>query len=195
MTDTLVERSWPSTSSARPLSSKDIVRASILAVVGSLLIAICAQIKVPMWPVPMTMQTFAVLLIGAAYGPRLGLATIALYLAEGAAGLPVFAAGGGLAYFTGPTAGYLIGFAVAAVAVGALARRGWDKTIPHAFAAMALGTLLIYIPGVLWLGGLIGTDKAIAVGALPFLAGDLVKALLGALLLPFAHKLLDKTRG
>ncbi len=194
MTDTLVERSWPSSSTADALSSKSILRGAVLAVAGSMLIAICAHINVPMWPVPMTMQTFAVLLIGMAYGPRLALATVALYLAQGAAGLPVFAAGGGLAYFAGPTAGYLLGFALAAFVVGGLARRGWDKTIPQAFAAMALGTMLIYIPGAVWLGNFIGLEKAFAVGVLPFLAGDLIKALLGAMVLPFAHKLLDKAR-
>lgn len=196
MADTLAERSWPSTSTATAtaLSAKSLWRATSLAVLGSLLIALCAHIKVPMWPVPMTMQTFAVLLIGIAYGPRLGLATITLYLAEGALGLPVFAVGGGLAYFAGPTGGYLVGFALAGVAVGALARRGWDKSVPHAFAAMVLGTLLIYIPGAAWLGNIIGYEKAVAVGVLPFLAGDLIKAGLGAMLLPFAHKLLDLFR-
>lgn len=194
MADTLAERSWPSTSTATALSAKSLWRATSLAVLGSLLIALCAHIKVPMWPVPMTMQTFAVLLIGIAYGPRLGLATITLYLAEGASGLPVFAVGGGLAYFAGPTGGYLVGFALAGIAVGALARRGWDKSVPHAFAAMVLGTLLIYIPGAAWLGSIIGYEKAVTVGVLPFLAGDLIKAGLGAMLLPFAHKLLDLFR-
>ena len=193
MADTLAERSWPLASSSA-VSSKSVLRFAALAALGSLLIAICAHISVPMWPVPMTMQTFAVLLIGITYGPRLGLATITLYLAEGAVGLPVFAAGSGLAYLAGPTAGYLIGFALAAVAVGTLARRGWDKSVPYALAAMVVGTLLIYIPGLAWLSAIVGFDKAVAVGALPFLAGDLVKALLGAMMLPFAHKLLDKTR-
>ena len=188
MNDTLLARSWP------VATTNTLLRPVALMLAGSLFIALCAHIKVPMWPVPMTMQTFAVLLIGMAYGPRLGAGTVALYLAEGAAGLPVFATGAGIAYFAGPTGGYLIGFLIAAFVTGWLAARGWDRTIPHAFAAMTLGVILIFIPGVLWLSNLIGMDKAIAAGLLPFLAGAFVKTLLGALVLPFAHRLLDRFR-
>ena len=193
MADTFIERSWP-TNAQSGATSNAVFRSVTLALLGSLLIAVCAHIKVPMWPVPMTMQTFAVLLIGMAYGPRLGLATITLYLAEGAAGLPVFASGAGIAYFAGPTGGYLAGFALAGLVVGLLARRGWDKNPLYAFLAMALGTALIFIPGVTWLATIIGWEKAIAAGFIPFAAGAVVKIMLGALLLPFAHKLIDKLR-
>src|SRR3546814_6817923 len=102
----------------------------------------------PMWPVPMTMQTFAVLLIGLAYGSRLGTATVALYLFEGAIGLPVLATGAGLAYFAGPTAGYLFGFVAAAAFVGRLADRGWGRPAGRVFVAMLAGSAIIYLFGV-----------------------------------------------
>jgi biotin transport system substrate-specific component len=103
------------------------LRLVLLAVLGALLLTVAAYIKVPFWPVPLTMQTFVVLVVGAAYGARLGAATVTLYLAEGAAGLPVFAGGGGLAYMAGPTGGYLVGFLAAAAVIGWLAERGFDR--------------------------------------------------------------------
>ena len=164
-------------------------RAAMLAVAGSALIAICARIQVPMWPVPMTMQTFAVLLIGLAYGSRLGAATVALYLFEGAAGLPVFAIGAGLAYFAGPTAGYLFGFVAAAAFVGWLADRGWGRPAGRAFVAMLGGSAVIYLFGVGWLAAFVGTEKALALGAVPFLPGDVLKAALAAAALQIARRL------
>lgn len=175
---------------------------TILALIGTALIAISAKIQVPMWPVPMTMQTFAVLVIGMAYGPRLGFATLILYLAEGAAGLPVFASGGGLAYFAGPTTGYLIGFAVAALVVGLLAERGWDRSPVKTLAANLLGTAVIFGLGVAWLSIILmnakgigfgdGLSAAYANGMLPFLVGAAVKIALAAAVLPFAWKLIDR---
>lgn len=183
----LIDRLWPA--AERPM-----VRHAVLAVLGSLLLWASAKAHVPMWPVPMTMQSFAVLVIGMGYGLRLGTATVALYLLEGAVGLPVFSGtperGIGIAYMMGPTGGYLAGFLVAAAAVGWLAERGWDRTLPKAVAAMALGTVLLFVPGVAWLAVLIGWSKAVAAGLTPFLAGSVVKLALAAALLPLASRAL-----
>jgi biotin transport system substrate-specific component len=139
---------------------------------------------VPFYPVPMSMQTFAVLVIGAAYGWRLGAATVLLYLAEGAAGLPVFAGtpekGVGLAYMLGPTGGYLVGFVAGAAVTGWLCERGWDRSWALLLAAMLIGHVLIFVFGVAWLASLIGFDKAWAAGVTPFYLATLLKTLLAA---------------
>ena len=144
----------------------------------------------------MTLQTLAVLIIGMAYGWRLGAATVALYLAQGAVGLPVFAGtpekGIGLAYMIGPTGGYLVGFLLAAMAVGYLAERGWDRNIFTTAGAMLIGNALIYIPGLFWLGSLIGWDKAIQFGIQPFLLADLFKLVLAALFMPMIWNTVKK---
>lgn len=173
-----------------------LARNALLAVVGTLLLTISAKVQVPFWPVPMTMQTFVVLVIGMAYGPRLGAATLLLYLAEGAVGLPVFAntpeRGIGLAYMMGPTGGYLIGFVISAALVGRLAERGWDRSILTTLAAMTLGTAVIFVLGWSWLATLIGPEKAFAAGVVPFLPGAALKIALAAALLPAAWKLVDR---
>lgn len=183
----LIDRLWPATE--RPL-----VRYAALLVLGNLLLWASAKTQVPMWPVPMTMQSFVVLVIGMAYGSRLGAATVALYLLEGAVGLPVFAGtperGVGLAYMMGPTGGFLLGFLIVAAVMGWLAERGWDRTLPKAVAALAIGTVLLFVPGVLWLAVLIGWSKAFAAGVMPFLAGSVVKLALAAALLPTASRAL-----
>ena len=176
-TTLLMDRALPADSIATPL------RLALLVIAGSALIALSARIQVPMWPVPMTMQTFAVLVIGMACGARLGAAIVAVYLLEGLVGLPVFASGAGPAYFAGTTGGYLVGFLVAAAVVGALAERGWARTPLLAFAAQMIGTAFIFVLGVAWLATLLGTDAAIANGLLPFIPGAIVKAALAALLL------------
>ena len=168
-------------------------------IVGSLFLTLSSHISIPMKPVPVTMQTFAVLAIGAAYGPRLGLVTILGYLAIGALGWDVFAGSSaeanGIAYMAGSTGGYLVGYLLAVVALGAAARRGWDRTIAGTAAAFAIGTALIYIPGVLWLGVLYGFDQPIlAWGLTPFLIGDALKAGLAALLLPGLWRLVGRAR-
>ncbi len=167
-------------------------RAALLVIAGTALLALSAKVNVPLPFVPMTLQTLVVLLIGAAYGWRLGVATILAYLVEGALGLPVFAGPvGGLVPLLGPTAGYLAGFVVAALMVGLLAERGWDRSVPRLFAAMMLGHAAILALGFLWLayGVKLGVTKAAMVGVVPFLAGSLVKSALGAVLLPAARKL------
>ncbi|CAM5524910.1 hypothetical protein MAUB1S_08755 [Mycolicibacterium aubagnense] len=164
---------------------------------GSLLLWASAKVQLPFYPVPLTMQTFAVLAIGAALGWRLGLATVLLYLAEGAAGLPVFAGtpekGIGLAYMMGPTGGYLLGYLPAAALCGWLAERGWDRSIALTALAMLAGNVMIYLPGLLWLGAIVGWDKPVlAWGLTPFLLGDLLKLGLASAVLPLVWRLAGK---
>lgn len=170
-----------------------IVRNLVLAVAGSAALWVSAKIQVPFYPVPMTMQTFVVLVIGTAYGWRLGAATVLLYLAEGAVGLPVFAGtperGIGLAYMAGPTGGYLAGFVLSAAAVGWLGRRGWDRRLWTTLAAMTIGTAIIFVLGLLWLGSVIGWDKPVFdLGLVPFLPGAAFKIALAAAVLPLAWR-------
>lgn len=164
---------------------------------GSLLLWASAKVQLPFYPVPLTMQTFAVLAIGAALGWRLGLATVLLYLAEGAAGLPVFAGtpekGIGLAYMMGPTGGYLLGYLPAAALCGWLAERGWDRSVALTALAMLAGTVTIYLPGLLWLGAVVGWDKPVlAWGLTPFLLGDLLKLGLASAALPLVWRLVGR---
>ena len=168
--------------------------------VGVLVLAVAAKIKVPMWPVPITMGTFAVLIIGAAYGARLGLVTILAYMLVGAIGFDVFAGSSaeaaGLTYMMGGTGGYLVGYVLATLALGALAQRGWDRSVVWMALAMLIGTVLIYVPGLAWLGQLYGWDKPIlAWGLTPFLIGDALKLALAALVLPAVWKLVGRARG
>lgn len=151
-------------------------------VLGTLFLALSSYIEVPMVPVPVTMQTFAVTLIGALYGWRLGAVTIAAWLVEGAVGFPVLSGGvGGASYFVGPTGGYLFAFPVVGALVGWLAERGWnDNRVVLAFAAMLLGNLACLVLGTIWLAVMIGTEQAITFGFLPFLLGGLLKSALGA---------------
>ena len=151
-----------------------------LVVAGSMLIAIAGQIKVPLWPnpTPVTLQTLAIFTIAAAYGRNLAIATLLAYLAEGAAGLPVFTNGAGLAYFAGPTTGYLVGFVVAAGITGWAADQGWSKSPVKLWTANMAGTLVILVLGALWMGLLFGSDKIVAWGVGPFIVSDIIKATL-----------------
>lgn len=176
-----------------PAAGSTAVRAIVLAVIGSLLLTISAKIQVPFWPVPMTMQTFVVLVLGVAYGWRLAGATVLLYLAQGALGLPVFAGGGGLAYMAGPTGGYLAGFLLAAVAVGWLAERGWARSAPSTLAAMLIGTAIIFGCGIAWLATLMGLPQAISAGLVPFLLSEAVKIALATALVPSAWRLMRRS--
>lgn len=171
------------------------VEKTLLAIGGSLLLAVSAKIQVPFWPVPMTLQSLTVLLIGLGFGSRLGAATVLLYLAEGLLGLPVFAGAiAGPAYMAGPTSGYLLGFLLSAAAVGALAERGWDRNLLRASAAIAAGHVLLFIPGVLWLTFLFGWTKAVAVGVTPFVAATILKTALGVAMIALMWKLAGKER-
>jgi biotin transport system substrate-specific component len=154
-----------------------------LALAGVVLLALSSKVQVPFWPVPMTLQTAVVLLIGASYGARMAGATLASYLAAGAVGLPVFASGAGLAYMAGPTGGYLAGFFVAAVVMGWLSTKGYGRTNVGAVGLMLLGQALIFGVGVAWLSVLFGVEKAVAVGLVPFVPAELLKTALAAALL------------
>jgi len=180
-------------------STRSAARMYDLALVlgASLAVALCSQVEIrlPGNPVPITGQTFAVLLVGALLGPRRGGLALLAYLAQGAAGLPVFAGGaGGAAHLLGPTGGYLIGFAAAAALVGWLAERGWDRTPWFTAAAMILGNLVIYAFGVTRLSAFVGSAQAVPLGLVPFLPGDLIKVGLAAGLLPAAWKILGGRR-
>ncbi len=170
-----------------------LLTAATAAVLGSLLLAASAKVQVPFWPVPMTMQSMVVILLGMAYGSRLATATVLLYLAEGLAGLPVFAgAGAGPAYMAGPTAGYLLGFVLAAGVTGWLAERGWDRSPVKAVAALAVGHALLFVPGVAWMAVLFGGEKAVALGLTPFLAATVLKTALGAAIMQAAWKVVAR---
>lgn len=176
-----------------------LLRNIVIVVVGSLLLTLSAKIAIPFYPVPQTMQTFVVIGLGLALGPRLGLAAVAFYLAQGALGLPVFAGtpekGIGWAYMMGPTGGYLLGFLIAAYVVGVLAERGWDRNVFSAFAVALTGTAILFVPGLLWLGVLFGWSQSILESGLyPFIVGGLAKSALAAAVFPAAWRFL-KARG
>ena len=173
-------------------------RDAFLAVAFSLLTALSAQavIPLPFTPVPITGQTFAVLLTGALLGPRLGAMTLALYLLEGGLGLPFFAHGAaGAARLLGPTGGYLLSYPFAAALVGGLAERGWDRKPVTMLAVMLLGSLVVFALGAGWLAHFVGPSHALTAGVLPFVPGDVVKALLAAGLVPLGWKWIGAKRG
>jgi biotin transport system substrate-specific component len=173
---------------AKPASA--ILRGAALAFVGTLVLIVSAKVQVPFYPVPMTLQTLAVLTLGALFGARLAAATVSLYLGEGLIGLPVFAgAAAGPAYLIGPTGGYLLGFLLAAALVGWLAERGWTRGWLLAIAAMTLGHVVIFAAGFAWLALALGAAKAWAVGVVPFFAATLAKTLLAAALAIAARRL------
>lgn len=159
------------------------VRNIVLAIAGSLLVALAAQINIPMVPVPMTLQTLAVLAIGAAFGARLGAVTLTLYALEGAVGLPVFAQmKAGAAIITGPTGGYIIGFILAAAVVGYLAEQGWSRNFVKMIVASLLGAIVLYVPGLVWLHQFAnGWAQTFEWGITPFIYGDILKAIIAAL--------------
>ena len=164
-----------------------------LAVLGTLLLTLSAKTRVVLGPVDMSLQTLVVLLIGASFGMRLGVATLLLYLAEGAVGFPVFQAtpekGIGIAYMLGSTGGYLTGFVVMAAIAGWAADRGWDRNVLKLLAAMIVAEIVMMAMGWAWLSTLIGAEKAWTFGVLPFILPDAVKVALAACLLPAAWSL------
>lgn len=180
---TLIGTLWPARSNA-------VLRWIVLMLAGTLFVAVSAHIEVPLYPVPITMQTFAVLVVGMVYGSRLGAATLVLYLVEGLGGLPVFATGGAL----GPSFGYIVGFVLAAGVVGWLAERGWDRSVVRTAIAMLIGNIVIYVPGLAVLAGFVGIGKVLEYGLIPFLVGDAVKLLLAACLLPLVWQAVGKRR-
>jgi biotin transport system substrate-specific component len=159
-------------------------RAVVLVAVGTLLLWASARVQIPFWPVKASLQTLVVMLIGASYGARLGAVTIIAYMAEGVAGMPVFQStpenGIGLLYMAGPTGGYLIGFVALAAIIGFAVERGWGRSIVSMIGVTLIANVVMYALGLGWLAHLIGPEKAIAFGLMPFLAADAVKILIVA---------------
>ena len=188
---------------APTLSGNRAIQNVVLVLIGTAVLAISAKVQVPFWPVPMTLQTLAVMLIGATYGSRLAVATVLAYIAEGAIGIPVFANTppqiAGPAYLIGPTAGYIWGWVAAAAIIGLAADRGWSRSVPKMFAAMLTGEVILFGMGFIWLAWFatlssgavgMGAEKALAAGVTPFLLADLLKTALAAFLVPAAWQLL-----
>ena len=190
--DTLLERLAPTDARGTAFA-----RNAAVVIGGSLLLTLSAKLQIPFWPVPLTLQTMVVLCLGMVLGPRLGALAVLAYLAQGAAGLPVFAGtpekGIGIAYMLGTTGGYLAGFVVAAFVTGLLARRAWDRSVVGTLAAMLVGNAIIYALGLLWLGSVVGWDKPVlAWGMTPFLLGDLAKIVVAAALMPTLWRLFGR---
>jgi biotin transport system substrate-specific component len=174
------------------------IRKAVIVLGGSLLIALGAQVSVPMLPVPMTLQTLAILLVGFTAGSRLGAGAVLAYLAEGAMGLPVFSGGGaGAAWLVGPTGGFLFGFVAMAWAAGFMAERGAARGFIGTLLTGLVVSALLYVPGVLWLDAATGLDLngAVTRGMIPFLLGDAVKAAVAALIVTGAWSALKSRRG
>ena len=168
-----------------------ITKYAFFVLLGSIVLAVSSKIKIPFYPVPMTMQTFVILIIGIGFGWRLGLATVSLYLFQGIIGLPVFSGtpekGIGLIYFTGPTMGYLLGFLVAVYISGKFV---YDNNLVKNFLKLLFATSFIYILGIAWLGSLIGWDKPILqLGVQPFLLAEIFKILIATLLISQVKKI------
>ncbi len=173
--------------------SARLARNVLLAVVGSLALAVSAHTIVPFYPVNATLQTLVIFTLAAAYGRNLAVATLLLYLAEGAVGMPVFTSGAGIGYLlAGPTTGYLAGFVIAAAIVGHAADKGHDRNAFKLFGYMLLGELVILSLGAAWIGALFGLDKALAWGVGPFIVTDVVKLILAASLVPAIWALLRR---
>lgn len=201
---TLANRIWPQA------ASSNLVRNVVLAVAGSLVVAAAAQITVPMWPVPMTLQTLAVLGIGAAYGARLGAATLGLYALEGAVGLPFFAGGkSGIAdakldyFLPAGSMGYVVGFIIAAYLVGKIIESGWANILLKSALATLAGAAVLYVPGLIWLAiwasttgvvpeGQTAIQAALNWGLYNFIPGDIIKAVVAGLAVPAAGLMIGR---
>jgi biotin transport system substrate-specific component len=163
-----------------------------LVLFGTLILAVSSKVQVPFWPVPMTMQTFIVFIIGMSYGSKLAFLTLTAYLVEGALGIPVFAKGGGLLYLVGPTAGYLYGMTLAAFIIGKFADNECNKSYIKSLLSLATGTFFIFLLGVGYLGSVIGYDKALTAGLYPFILSEFFKIFLAAALIPSITKYINK---
>ena len=163
-----------------------------LILFGTLLLALSSKVQVPFWPVPMTMQTFIVFIIGMSYGWKLAFSTLVINLFEGALGLPVFAKGGGLLYLTGPTAGYLYGMTIAAAVIGIFAELGYNNSYFKSLVSLSIATFIIFLCGVGYLGSLIGYDKALAGGLYPFIPSELFKIGLAVVLIPSITRFINR---
>lgn len=169
-----------------------------LIIGGAILIALCARfvIPLPFTPIPITAQTLAIVLIGALYGSKRAVLSVISYISAGALGIPVFQSGqAGILYLlTSPTTGFLIGFAAAAFLIGLLAEKGWDKRYGTTILAMVLGNIMIYVFGILWFSFFVGIKKALILGFLPFIIGDLFKIIVATVLLPTGWNILKKIK-
>ncbi len=179
MNGNLLSTVWP---------KSHLLHKAVVVGLGVALLTLASKVQVPFWPVPMTLQVLAVLMIGATAGARLGGATVLAWLGLGALGAPVFATGAGLAYMVGATGGYLAGFLAAALVVGYLADKGHGRTIGSALLMLLAGVVIIYALGLGWLAGIIGAEKAIAVGFMPFIPAEVLKVALGTAILTAAWK-------
>ena len=174
--------------------TKAIARDIALVLSFAIITAVCAKLKVEIGAVPITMQTFAVLLAGALLGAKRGALSQVTYLLLGLAGVPWFARGGGIVYILSPTLGYIIGFVFAAFFVGWLCEKGFDRQVRTAILAMLIGNILLYIPGVLWLAKFVGLGKVLSIGFYPFIVGDLLKIFLAGSILPIGWKFIKTSK-
>ena len=192
----LAAQLWPVSGASR---STALLRFATLSIAGALALTLSAKAQVPFYPVPLTLQTLVVLVLGAAFGARLAASATVLYLLEGAAGLPVFAGtpekGLGLAYMMGPTGGFLAGFVFAAAFIGWCADRGLDRSAWKLTAVLFAGHAMIFVPGFAWLAKFIGVEKAWMAGIAPFYLATVVKTLLAAAIVTGSWKLIERLRG
>ena len=181
----LIDALWPNT------KSQYFIRNFSIILIGTILLAISAHVKIPIPPVPVTLQTLVVLVFAMSVGWKIAFITFAFYLFQGTIGLPVFATGGGIVYLTGPTAGYLYGMTIAAVVISYFADKGFSVSYIKTLISIILGSILIFTFGVLYLGSIIGYNKAIQAGLLPFIPSELFKIALAVILIPTFNKLLE----
>ena len=172
--------------------TNDFVYVLLTSVIGSFLLAISSKVQIPLTPVPVTLQTLVLLVMSMFLGWRGALGATSLYLFQGAIGLPVFAHGGGFIILFGPTGGYLFGFLIASLVVGYLAEKGWDKSVILTFTSMTIGTLIIYLFGVIWLSYLKDLNTALVFGLLPFITPDILKICLGTCLVSAGWEISEK---
>ena len=172
--------------------TNDFVYVLLTSIIGSFLLAISSKVQIPLTPVPVTLQTLVLLVMSMFLGWRGAVGATSLYLFQGAIGLPVFAHGGGFIILFGPTGGYLFGFLIASLVVGYLAERGWDKSVVLTFISMTIGTLIIYLFGVIWLSYLKDLNTALMFGLLPFITPDILKICLGTCLVSAGWEISEK---
>ena len=172
--------------------TNDFVYVLLTSIIGSFLLAISSKVQIPLTPVPVTLQTLVLLVMSMFLGWRGALGATSLYLFQGAIGLPVFAHGGGFVILFGPTGGYLFGFLIASLVVGYLAEKGWDKSVVLTFTSMTIGTLIIYLFGVIWLSYLKDLNTALVFGLLPFITPDILKICLGTCLVSAGWEIGEK---
>ena len=172
--------------------TNDFVYVLLTSIIGSFLLAISSKVQIPLTPVPVTLQTLVLLVMSMFLGWRGAVGATSLYLFQGAIGLPVFAQGGGFVILFGPTGGYLFGFLIASLIVGYLAEKGWDKSVVLTFTSLTIGTLIIYLFGVIWLSYLKDLNTALVFGLLPFITPDFLKICLGTCLVSAGWEISEK---